>query len=169
MTMNDHWSYDPSDLNWTPAGGLIANLVRCASRNGNYLLNVGPHPDGRFPPEAVVRLRQTGRWMACNGESVRETDFTSSRRIGPVQTPVTVKGNTLYVHVRHWQGRDLALGNPASRVLSARLLDGGRRAEFRQQGSRVSLSGLPQYAPDPYDTVIAIECDGAPSQIDRFS
>ena len=79
-----------------------------------------------------------------------------------------MKGNTLYIHACHWPGTELILGNVGNRVLSARLVDGGTPVDFRQEGTRVFLTGLPQYAPDEYDTVIAIECDAAPRQIERF-
>jgi hypothetical protein len=62
----------------------------------------------------------------------------------------------------------MVLGNLANRVVAARFVDGGAPIEFRQKGSRVFLTGLPQYAPDPYDTVIAIECDGVPRETERF-
>lgn len=168
MTMNDHWGYNPADKNWKHTKQLIRNLVRCASRNGNYLLNVGPDADGVIPPESVIRLRQMGRWLRANGESVYGTGFSDIRNIGPVQTVTTVKDNTLYIHACHWPGTDMVLGNVSNRVLSARLVDGGTPIDFRQEGPRVFLTGLPQYAPDDYDTVIAIECDGAPCQLERF-
>ena len=167
MTMNDHWGYNPADTNWKSVTQLIRNLVKCASQNGNYLLNVGPDPEGRFPPEAVQRLRQIGRWLGANGEAIYGTDYTSIRRIGPVQTWATAKGNTLYIHACHWPGREMVLGNLANRVLAARFVAGDVAIDFRQAGSRVWLTGLPQYAPDPYDTVIAVECDGVPQQIER--
>jgi alpha-L-fucosidase len=168
MTMNDHWGYNPADQNWKPTFQLIRNLVRCASGNGNYLLNLGPDADGRIPPESVERLRQMGRWLRANGESVYGTQFAKIRRVGPVQTVPTVKGNTLYIHACHWPGTEFALGNIGNKVLSARLVAGGVPIKFRQEGARVFLTGLPQYAPDEYDTVIALECDGPPQNFDRF-
>jgi alpha-L-fucosidase len=168
MTMNDHWDYNPADQNWKTTAQLIRNLVRCASRNGNYLLNIGPDHDGLIPPASVKRLRQIGRWLRANGESVCGTQFTSIRNVGPVQTFPNAKGNTLYIHVCHWPGTELNLGNVGNRVLSARFVDGGAPINFRQEGSRVFLTGLPEYAPDEYDTVIALECDGVPRQVERF-
>ena len=168
MTMNDHWGYNPADTNWKSPSELIRNLVRCASRNGNYMLNVGPDPDGRIPPESVQRLRLLGRWLQANGEAIYGTDFTSIGRIGPIQSWVTVKDHTLYAHICHWPGSEMVLGNLANRVIAARIVDGNVPVDVRQEGSRVWLTGLPQYAPDPYDTVIAVECDGVPREIERF-
>ena len=166
--MNDHWGYNPADQNWKPTFQLIRNLVRCASGNGNYLLNIGPDPDGHIPPESVERLRQIGRWLRANGESVYGTQFAKIRRVGPVQTVPTVKGNTLYIHACHWPGTELTLGNIGNKVLSARFVAGDAPIKFRQEGVRVFLTGLPEYAPDEYDTVIALDCDGAPQNFDRF-
>ncbi len=183
MTMNDQWGYGPTDLAWKPTGELIAGLVRCASSRGNYLLNVGPDPDGAFPPEAVVRLREIGAWLRGNGEAIYDTDDSRGVRdriestvytscdllpVGMVDTWPTVRGNTLYTHVRRWPGKELVIGNLPSRVIGARFLDGGEPIEFEQQGSRVIMSDLPQYAPDPFDTVIALECEGPPATAPRF-
>ncbi len=37
-----------------------------------------------------------------------------------------------------------------------------------QRGHRVWLRGLPAHAPDPIDTVIALEFDDEPREHDRF-
>jgi alpha-L-fucosidase len=167
MTINDHWGFNPADGNWKSTTELIHNLVRCASRNGNCLLNIGPDPDGRIPSEAVKRLRQMGRWLRSNGESVYGAQVANVAKVGPVQSVPTVKGNTLYIHVWHWPGNEIILGNLGNTVLSARLLATGVPVDFRQEGSRVFLSNLPAYAPDEYDTVIALECDCVPRSVRR--
>jgi len=41
---------------------LIRSLVEVASRGGNFLLNVGPQPDGVIQPEFQERLRTIGSW-----------------------------------------------------------------------------------------------------------
>lgn len=179
MTMNDHWGFCPADTEWKSTSHLIANLVRCASGNGNYLLNVGPDADGAFPPQAVARLREMGRWLEVNGEAVYGTDDTAGVRrlistwelsnVGMIQTHPTARGTTLYTHVHKWPGKELAIGNLASRVLAARFVDGGAPIAFTQDGSRVLLTGMPQHAPDPHDTVIALECDEVPTCVSRFA
>jgi alpha-L-fucosidase len=169
MTMNRHWGYNPNDCEWKTTTQLIYDLVHCASGNGNYLLNIGPDPEGLFPREAVIRLRKIGRWLQANGESAYGTQYTNVALCGPVHSYATVKENTLYVHVWDWPGSSLALGNLFNRVISVRFVSSKEAIKFDQVGSRVVLSGLPQYAPDEYDTVIALECDGVPKNIDRVA
>ena len=47
---------------------LIRYLVRAAGRDANFLLNVGPRPDGTLDPESVERLEGIGEWLAKYGD-----------------------------------------------------------------------------------------------------
>jgi alpha-L-fucosidase len=69
MTMGNSWSYVPNDQ-YKPARQIIHNLIRIVSRGGNYLLNIGPGPDGDFDPVAYDRLREIGSWMRINAEGI---------------------------------------------------------------------------------------------------
>ena len=40
------------------------------ARGGNYLLNVGPMPDGSYPPETVRVVLETGKWLERYGFAV---------------------------------------------------------------------------------------------------
>jgi len=56
-----------------PFRELLRNLVYTISRDGNYLLDVGPMQDGRlFPPDAE-RLQDFAAWMKINAEGVHGT------------------------------------------------------------------------------------------------
>ena len=70
MTMNTTWGYSTIDREWKSPRQLIHYLVTAANGGGNYLLNVGPDPDGRIPFESVERLRAMGRWLDVYGESI---------------------------------------------------------------------------------------------------
>ncbi len=69
MTMANSWSYVPKDK-YKPANELIEKLVDIVSKGGNYLLNIGPGPDGEFDPTAYERLKEIGAWMKTNGEAI---------------------------------------------------------------------------------------------------
>jgi alpha-L-fucosidase len=51
MTINNTWAYKTNDHEFKSAQFLIRSLVEVASRGGNFLLNVGPQPNGQIQPE----------------------------------------------------------------------------------------------------------------------
>jgi alpha-L-fucosidase len=69
MTMGDSWSFVPND-NYKSSQKLVQLLVKIVSRGGNFLLNIGPGPDGDWDPVAYSRLKDIGKWMAINGEGI---------------------------------------------------------------------------------------------------
>ena len=81
MTMNDTWGFKSYDDNWKSTETLVRNLVDIASKGGNYLLNIGPTSEGLFPEASVQRLKEVGRWMKVNGESIYATSASPFRRL----------------------------------------------------------------------------------------
>lgn len=69
MTMGNSWSYVPNDQ-YKTANELIEKLVDIVSKGGNYLLNVGPGPDGEIDTTVYVRLNEIGKWIKTNGEGI---------------------------------------------------------------------------------------------------
>ncbi|MCG8689432.1 MAG: alpha-L-fucosidase, partial [Desulfobacterales bacterium] len=72
-TLNNTWGYSKYDDDWKSAGELIYWIVDIASKGGNYLLNVGPKPDGTIPAESLDLLAEIGSWMKINGEAIYGT------------------------------------------------------------------------------------------------
>lgn len=69
-TLNHTWGYRSDDQDWKSPGEVIFKLVDVVSKGGNYLLNVGPMPNGDMPQAAQDILRAAGRWLKVNGEAV---------------------------------------------------------------------------------------------------
>ena len=72
MTMGNSWSYVPGDT-YKGVDVIIRHLVDIVAKGGNYLLNIGPGPDGDFAPEAYDRLKDIGEWMKVNGNAIYGT------------------------------------------------------------------------------------------------
>lgn len=73
MPMTPSWSYEPG-LEYKSTRQIIHSLIKIVARGGNFLLNVGPKPDGEFEEEAYQRLKEIGEWMKINGEAIYNTN-----------------------------------------------------------------------------------------------
>jgi alpha-L-fucosidase len=69
ITMGNSWSYVPHD-HYKSATELVQLLVKIVSRGGNFLLNIGPSPEGDWDDTAYARLKDIGAWMTINGEGI---------------------------------------------------------------------------------------------------
>lgn len=154
MTINNTWAYNKNDHNYKTARHLIRTLVDVASRGGNFLLNVGPTPEGTIQPEFQKRLRAVGDWMRVNSESIYGTTY------GPLQDlpfgRTTAKGKMVYLHIYDWpQNSALTLAG-LPRVLRGRILADGRPLTINQDTQGITVQ-LPAAAPDPNASVLALE------------
>jgi alpha-L-fucosidase len=162
MTMNDSWGYQTTDDDWKSPKTCLRNLITCSRDGGNYLLNIGPKPDGSIPEESVRILTTVGQWMEKNGSSIYAADPCQVRRSNYLN--FTRKGNTLYAHAYFWPGEVLTVGGLQTKVLSAKFLATGKPVQFTQDEFRVRFTGLPAVPPDSPLTTLAIECNGEPTQ-----
>jgi alpha-L-fucosidase len=161
MTINGSWGYNANDTNWKSSRQLIRNLSDIASKDGNYLLNVGPTAEGVIPQPEVDRLLAMGRWLKTNGPAIYATQGSpfakplpwgratqKSRPDGPA---------TLYLHVWDWpaDGKILLPGIHQA-ALSGRLLAGGPAISSTLTGDGLVVT-LPGAAPDADVSVAALE------------
>lgn len=104
MTMNTSWGYKWYDDNWKSTEDLIKMLVDIASKGGNLLLNVGPTAEGEIPKPSVERLKEMGRWMQLNGESIYGTSAGPFFKLpwGRCTTKEVDGVTNFYLHVFDW-------------------------------------------------------------------
>ena len=100
--------------------------------------------------------------MDDHGELIHKADKCQVRSSAYAQ--FTRQGNTLYMHVHFWPDGAVALGGLQQKVVSAKIYPSGKPVKFEQQDFRVRFMGLPDSAPDPLVSTLAIECDGEPTQ-----
>jgi alpha-L-fucosidase len=97
MTMGTSWQYQPQNEHYKSGGELIRLLIQTRAKGGNFLLNVGPKPNGELPIEEEERLREIALWMFVNSDaiySVRPWVITNEGDIW-----FTKKKDTLYAMI----------------------------------------------------------------------
>jgi len=163
MTMNDRWGYNMRDKNFKSTTDLLRKLSDIVSKGGNFLLNIGPKPDGTFPEESIQRLSEIGDWMDVNGEAIHGTVGSpfASLEWGRATQKFHESSTTLYMHVFDWpKNGKLVIPGLAGTVTSARIL-GGENVSFSVGQGEVTVD-LPSQMPNEHIGVIAVEVQGKP-------
>jgi alpha-L-fucosidase len=153
-TINGAWGYNSEDRKFKSTAELIHYMAKAAGNNANFLLNIGPKPDGTIQDEFRTRLQEMGTWLGKNGDSIYGT------RGGPI-TPrpwgvTTQKANKTYVHVLDWQDELLVLPGLPKPVKKSTLLGNGRPVRLQIVDGGLLLH-LPKADRDPIDTVVVLE------------
>jgi len=153
-TMNHSWGFNLQDKNYKSTKDLVHYLVKAAGYNSNFLLNVGPMPNGKIQPEFIKTLGEIGKWMDRYGETIYGT------RGGPVLPHswgvTTVKGNQIFVHVLDLPDKNLLVPDFGKKVRKAYFFDDQTPVDFQQNKFGTTLS-IPKAKREPYDTILVLE------------
>jgi alpha-L-fucosidase len=153
-TMNNSWGFNLQDKNYKSVKSLIQYLVKAAGYDSNFLLNVGPMPDGRIQPEFIKTLREIGKWMEKNGETIYGT------RGGPISPKSwgvsTYKNNKVFIHLLNPEDNNLLIPDFGKKVKGVTLYATSAKLKFKQDGFGITIS-VPKEVQDETDTIIIIE------------
>ncbi len=153
-TMNNAWGFNLMDKQYKSAKTLIQYLVKAAGYNSNFLLNVGPMPDGRIQPEFVNTLKEMGKWMEKNGETIYGT---SGGPVTPKSWGVsTSKDNKVYIHLLKPDDNNLLIPDFGKKVKGITLYSTAAKLKFKQDAFGITVA-VPKEIIDETDTIIVIE------------
>jgi alpha-L-fucosidase len=166
MTMNGHWGYNRADKGFKSTQDLVRKLADIASKGGNFLLNVGPTPEGKIPEESIDRLRGIGGWMRVNAESIQGTRAGSlgKREWGrSTETTLPNRVTRFYLHVFDMPADrvvriDGLLNEPAKTWV---LGHSGLPVEVKRADDGV-LVRVPAFESNGIDDVIVLDVQGPP-------
>ena len=94
---SESWGYR-KDEDYYDDRHLLRSIDKYLARDANYLLNVGPMPDGTIAPRPAAILRRIGRWYSAVKESLEGTTPASNETTNR-NVLLTRRGSTLYVHL----------------------------------------------------------------------
>jgi alpha-L-fucosidase len=153
-TINNSWGFNLQDGRNKSLKSLIQYLVQAAGYDANFLLNIGPMPDGRIQPEHVALLKQMGEWLGKNGETIYET------RGGPLSPRewgvTTQKGNKIYIHVLNWTDTSLLVPSLGRKVISAKLFEDKTPLKYLENEFGLTIQ-IPEGKRNEIDTIVEIE------------
>ena len=155
-TMNNSWGFNITDTSYKSVKQLIHYLVKGAGRDVNFLLNVGPMPNGKIQPEFTDTLKAIGTWLQANGETIYGTR-------GNIYAPqswgvITVKNKTVYVHIIQTPEQKNTIFIPEFKgsVISATSRAGNKSLNFKQTPKGV-LINLADLKLEDIDTIIELK------------
>lgn len=165
-TMNGAWGYTSwAENSYRSVQTIIQEFVTVASRDGNYLLNIGPKGDGTPTPGSVTILQGLASWMAVNSDSIYGTNgspFTAE----PSWGKFTRKSGKLYAHVFSWPSNGTLqiplVYNTINRVYL--MSNPTASLNYSVSGRNINVS-VPASAPDTNDSVVVVEVTGMPAVV----
>src|SRR5690606_16228308 len=130
-TINRSSAYNLTDHQYKSPRELVHALVRAAGVDANFVLNVGPMPNGEIQQEFVERLQRVGMWLAKNSESIYST------RGGPIAPQpwgvTTHRNHKIYVHVLDPETTEIQLELP-EKLRTAKYLIDETQVPFESDG-----------------------------------
>lgn len=157
-THNDSWGYIKHDMNFKTPKEIIYLLSNAAARGGNLMLNIGPDGEGNIPEFSVQYLKEVGKWLKVNGESIYGT---TAGLLGQQPWGVsTSKPGKQYLHVLQ-KPTDGRLFIPEFNVDLSKvyLLANGKQLPYQKKGKDLEIT-LPVGAAEILNEVVVIEYGG---------
>ena len=75
---------------------VMHEMIEVISRNGNFLVNIGPKADGTIPAPQVERLQAMGKWLKTNGAAIYGSRYWKVCDQENEHLAFTTKGKNLY-------------------------------------------------------------------------
>lgn len=126
----DQWSYNPKPKLMN-SDELIRDMVSVVGNNGNYMINLGPRPDGSFENEQIALMDELGAWLKKHGEAIYET------RGGPFypfkQGVSTRKGKKAWIMITDPTAGKVYLPKLKQEIVSAKLFGTAKSVAFKTE------------------------------------
>lgn len=163
-TMNGQWGYTSwAEGLYRSVKDIVQEMVTVVSRDGNYLLNIGPKGDGTVTAGSVTILNGLASWMATHSDSIHGTSG-SPFATEPSWGEITKKDGKLFAHVFNWPtGGTLQIPAVSNTINRVYLMNNpGTNLNYSVSGGQINVQ-VPTTAPNANDSVVCVEVTGMPA------
>ncbi|KAL5328045.1 hypothetical protein ACEPPN_005752 [Leptodophora sp. 'Broadleaf-Isolate-01'] len=91
------YNYQTPDSGYLTGNDIVQSLVDIVSKNGNFLLDIGPKNDGTIPEIMQQGLTDAGAWITAHSESIFKTRYWSVTP-GENNFRYTTTKDAFYIH-----------------------------------------------------------------------
>ena len=156
-----NYSYN-SKMEFKSAKECIQTLVKIAGRNGNYLLDMAPSPDGSVEQVQINLFKQIGDWVKTYGGSIYGTqggpflpvkgEFASTR-----------KGNKIFLHLLNGQ-KNIVLPAIKNEIVSAKIFPTAQVVKIERNKEKYTFQVPADYL-NENDVIIELTIKGSAADI----
>lgn len=157
--LNDCWGYGAADINYKSGAQIVEEMAECRRYRANFLLNVGPLPDGSLRTVDRGIFENIGTWTSVFGKPFREAAPTGRAETVGGRRDFILEGENgrLYAfcfglptaaspHLTEIRSADYDVTlriNTNESVKSVRAMDTGDLLEFEEIDGNTVIHGIP--------------------------
>ncbi|MEN1784558.1 MAG: alpha-L-fucosidase [Bacteroidota bacterium] len=153
-TINHSWGFNLQDGKHKSSKTLIQYVVNAAGRNGNFLLNVGPMPNGKIQEEHRQLLKAVGQWFDKNGETIHGTQGGIIAATDDYVS--TQKGKRLYLHILNPELNEIQIDGFTAKIKKVIFFKDKQEHPFNLQKGQLTMT-IPKDKKNDIDTILAIQ------------
>ena len=136
-TINGYWGFKYKANKHKSAKSIIKDLIISAGYGSNFLLNVGPMPNGQIQSKHVVTLKEVGDWLRQNGDAIYGTD---AGPFPPSDSMVsTMKKSKIFIHFIGSDSKTFEIPNKNLKIESVILLKSKNIAPINDSNKQPSF------------------------------
>ena len=152
-TINGYWGFKYKANKHKSAKRIINDLIISAGYGSNFLLNVGPMPNGQIQSEHVATLKEVGDWLRQNGKAIYDTH---AGPFPPSDSMVsTMNKNKIFIHFIGSDRKTFEIPNKNLNIESVILLKSKKSIDFNTNSNRIEFF-IPKEEMDDIATIIQI-------------
>jgi len=153
-TINSSWGFNLKDRKHKSDKDLIHYLIKSSGYGSNFLLNVGPMPNGKIQPKHFSSLLRVGEWLDVYGETI----YGSSK--GPIppndSLVSTQKDGVVFLHLLDITDDKLEIKNFNGKISSIKNFINKDKIPFRVKKNTLVID-LQDQELDSISTVLVVE------------